>query len=251
MKALKDKLALAVGNAVQGETRGLPPEWAERLMAAVPFRQLWTTSLLSCASAQWCGADPEAGLAPAAAILFLAGATASHAVPSVGVFIPCMEGYDAGGSPEAGRILAGDALFPLAVKTLCSLPAPLSLHLSDVLLRNASGILEAMSYGSHSEMAGSWNGRLASLAARLGAVSAGASAAAGETAALAGHAIGMASATLHRSPSRDALVDAEMVLRESLEPLGRHALLFHEIASYISAQGTGDADSLFAGLEPD
>lgn len=246
---LRNSLARLLEEAVRDETAGLPREWADRLWNTLPFQQMCSLSLLSCASAQWCGAPASEGLSSAASVLLLAGATAAHAVPSVGVVLPCLEEYDGGGPPEAGRVLAGDAMLPLAVKILCRGDAPVSLHLTGLLMNSAAGILEAMSFGSHSLMTGSWNGRLASLAARMGTVSAGASPAYGETASLAGLALGRAAATLHLSSSRDSLVEAQLMIRDALEPIGREGRLFHQIAEDISARGAGGPDDLFAGLE--
>lgn len=249
MTGLRSSLAALLEEAFCKETSGLPEQWTERLRNSIPLSGLWNLSLLSCASAQWCGAPAEKGLPSSAAVMLLAGATAAHAVPSVGVELPCLEGYDAGGPPEAGRILAGDAMLPLAVKMLCRLDAPLSLCLTDLVLNCAVGILEAMSFGSHSLMTVSWNGRLASLAARMGAVTAGAPASQAETASLAGLALGRASAMLHLSGSRDSLVEAELMIRDALEPIGPTGRLFHEIAGCISARGSGDQEDLFRGLE--
>lgn len=252
MRALKDRLSALVGEVVSEETRGFPPTWEKRLTEAVPFRQIWHLSLLSCASAQWCGASPEKGLPASAAVLFLAGATASHGVPAVGVSIPFLEDYDAGGPPEAGRILAGDALLPLAVKVICGLDAPGSLVVADLLLKSASEMLDAMSFGRHADMTGRWAGRLAGLAARMGAVASGAPAFSSETAALAGMEIGRAAAILHLSPSRDGKHEAETMLKDAMDSLRPgDAGLFSEICGFISAIGTGESDSLFFGFEPD
>ncbi len=250
MRTLKDKLWRFLEDGVHKETAGLPVEWESRLKEAVPFEQFWSLSLLSCASAQWRGASPEIGIPSAAAVLLTAGATAAHALPVTGVRLPCMGDYHGGGPPEAGRILAGDALLPLAVKVLGEHEASVSLHLTEILLKSAAGILEAMSFGRHGQMTGSWNGRLASLAARMGVIASGSGSAPGETAALAGMALGKASAVLNDSPSRDAMVEAEMMLRDALEPLGPGAPLFHEIAEYTAARGNADSSDLFARLEP-
>lgn len=252
MRALKDRLSALVGGVLSEETRGLPPEWGNRLTEAVPFHQLWHLSLLSCASAEWCGASPEKGLPASAAVLLLAGATASHGVPAVGASMPCMEDYDAGGPPEAGRILAGDALLPLAVRVICGLDAPGSLVLADLLLKSDSEMLDAMSFGRHADMTGRWAGRLAGLAARMGAVLSGAPALSAETAALAGMEIGKAAAILSLSPSRDGKHEAETMLRDAMESLRPgNAGLFSGICGFISALGTGEPDSLFFGFEPD
>lgn len=252
MRALKDRLHSICTGIVREESRGLPQEWENRLAEAVPFRQLWHLSLLSCASAQWCGAPPEKGLCASAAVLFLAGATASHGVPAVGVRFPFLDGYEAGGPPEAGRILAGDALMPLAVKATCGLDAPVSLVLADLLLKSASEMLEAMSFGKHADMTGRWAGRLAGLAARMGAVASGAQSPAAETAALAGMEIGKAAAILDLSPSRDGKHEAETMLRDAMTSLRpANAPLFGEICGFISTMGTGEPDSLFFGFEPD
>lgn len=252
VRALKERLSTLVGGAVSEEVRGMPGEWGNRLAEAVPFRQLWHLSLLSCASAQWCGAPPEKGLHASAAVLFLAGATASHAVPAVGVTMPCMDGYDAGGPPEAGRILAGDALLPLAVKVIGGLDTPVSLVLADLLLKSASEMIETMSFGRHADMTGRWAGRLSGLAARMGAVSSGAPAAAAETAALAGMEIGKAAAILHLTPARDAMQEAGAMLKDAMTSLRPgNAGLFGEICGFVSAMGTGEPDSLFFGFEPD
>jgi len=252
VRALKDRLSALVGEVVGEEVRGLPSAWENRLTAAVPFRQVWHLSLLSCASAQWCGAPPEKGLPASAAVLFLAGATASHGVPAVGVTFPCMEGYDAGGHPEAGRILAGDALLPLAVRTICGLDVPGSLVLADLLLKSATEMLDAMSFGRHADMTGRWAGRLAGLAARMGAVVSGAPAFSAETAALAGMEIGKAAAILQLSPSRDGKREAETMLKDAMGSFSSgNAGLFGEICGFVSAMGTGEPDSLFFGFEPD
>ncbi len=252
MRALKDRLSALVTEVVSEEVRGLPTAWENRLTEAVPFRELWHLSLLSCASAQWCGAHPEKGLPASAAVLFLAGATASHGVPAVGVSMPGLENYDAGGPPEAGRILAGDALLPLAVKVTCGLDAPGSLVLADLLLKSASEMLDSMSFGRHADMTGRWAGRLAGLAARMGAVASGAPAYSAETAALAGMEIGKAAATLQLSPSRDGKYEAETMLKDAMGSLRPgEAGLFREICGFVSAIGTGESDSLFFGFEPD
>lgn len=252
MRALKDRLSVLVATVLSEETRGLPSMWEERLTEAVPFRQLWHLSLLSCASAQWCGAPPEKGLPASVAVLLLAGSTASHGVPAVGVSFPCLEDYDAGGPPEAGRILAGDALLPLAVKVICGLDAPGSLVLADLLLKSASEMLDAMSFGRHADMTGRWAGRLAGLAARMGAVASGAPAFSAETAALAGMEIGKAAAILSLSPSRDGKHEAQTMLKDAMGSLRPgNAGLFSEICGFVSAMGTGEPDSLFFGFEPD
>ncbi len=251
MRTLKDGLALLVEEALGEETADLPSSWRIRISRAIPFQDIWSISLVSCASSQWCKAPPETGLPGAAAVLLLAGATAVHSLPPVGATLPGIEGYDGGGDPPAARILAGDALIPLAARVLSRLDPPVCIHLTDLLMKTAGGILEAMSYGSRSDMTGKWTGRLASLAARMGAVSAGAEPGRTETAALAGFSVGQASAILSRSFSREANVEAERMLGEALDALGGDSRLFREIAGFIAARGTGDSGDLFAALEPD
>jgi len=252
VRALKERLSALIAEAVSEETRGLPPVWENRLIEAVPFRQLWHLSLLSCASAQWCGAPAGKGLPASAAVLFLAGATASHGVPAVGVSLPWLGEYDAGGPPEAGRILAGDALLPLAVKVICRLDAPGSLVLADLLLKSASEMLDAMSFGRHADMTGRWAGRLAGLAARMGAVASGAPAHSAETAALAGMETGKAAAILQLAPSNDGKHEAGTMLKDAMGSLRPgNAELFGEICGFVSALGTGGSDNLFSGFEPD
>jgi hypothetical protein len=251
LRTLRDELALMVEGTLQEETAGLPASWRTRISRAIPFQGFWSVSLVSCASSQWCGAPPETGLPGAAAVLLLAGATAVHSLHPVGAVLPGIEGYDGGGDPPAARILAGDALIPLAARVLCRLDPPVCVHLADLLMKTAGGILEAMSYGNRSDMTEKWTGRLASLAARMGAVSAGAEPGRTETAALAGFSLGQAAAILSSAGSREANVEAERMLGEALETLGGDSRLFEEIAGFIAARGTGDSGDLFAALEPD
>lgn len=193
---------------------------------------------------------PERGIPSAAAVLLLAGSTAVHGIRVTGAPLPGLSGFRGGGPPEAGQILAGDAMIPLAARVLLEHSGTVSLHLTGLLMKTAAGILEAMSFGRHADMTGGWWGRLSSLAARMGTVVAGSPASCGETAALAGLALGRASAVLQSGSSRDCLVEAERILKETIEPLGPEARLFRQIAEFTAARGTGDSDDLFAGLAP-
>ncbi len=236
MRNLEKSLALLVEETLGAETEGLPPQWRARLSQAIPFREFRNVSLVSCASSQWCGAPPETGLPGAAAVLFLAGAAAVHSLDPVGAALPGIEGYDGGGDPTAARILAGDALIPMAAGTLCRHVPSACISLTGMLMKTAGGILEAMNDGNRPDpAAGEWVARLASLAAGMGAVSAGAGPDGIRKAESAGFLLGLASAL-----PGEAFLEAERMLREALDSLGGGSPLFREIAGLIAARGTGE-----------
>lgn len=249
MRVLREELRGLLREAVERETVGLPETWTRCLRRAVPFEPLWSLSLLACASAQRCRVAPDRGLPSSAAVLLLAGATAAHNLPCMELDIPGMQGYDAGGCTDAGRILAGDAMIPLAVRLLAEEREPSSLFLAELLLTSAPGVLEAMRYGRHGHMGEHWCGRLASLSARMGAVAAGAAAPLPETAALAGQVMGEAWAVLRSHGPRTPREEAKRMMKEALEPLGPEAHLFREIGDFIADPGTDGSDDLFSSLE--